>query len=116
MLKTDNEAAILKPLKESLRELEVEWLEQVMSENAPEYDPQASGSAEIGVQKWKGQFKTLRSGLEEEIGYKVPARHPAIAWLAQHSADVLKRADTRIAHMSRFQRVVMAEDSTLARL
>ena len=60
-----------------------------MSESAPEYDPQGNGSAEFGVQLWKGQFKTLRSGLEEEIGYRVPARHPVIAWLAQHPADVL---------------------------
>ena len=66
----------------------MEGLEHVMSENAPEYDPQANGSAEVGVQRWKGQFKSLRSGLEEEIGYRVPARHPVIAWLAQNSADV----------------------------
>ena len=60
MLKTDNEPAILKLLKESLRELRVEGLEQVMSQNVHENDPQANGSAEVGVQRWKGQFKTLR--------------------------------------------------------
>ena len=69
MLKTDNAPAILKLLKESLRGLRVEVLEQVMSENASEYDPQANGSAEVGVQRWKGQFKTLRPGLEKEIAY-----------------------------------------------
>ena len=39
LLKLDNEPAILKLLIESLKELRVNGLEQVMSENAPEYDP-----------------------------------------------------------------------------
>ena len=49
MLKTDTEPAIVKLLKKSLGELGVEGLDQVMSKNAPEYDPQANGSAEVGV-------------------------------------------------------------------
>jgi hypothetical protein len=63
MLKTENEPAILKLLKESLRELRVEGLEQVMSENAPEYDPQANGSAEVGVQKCKGSSRLCDQAL-----------------------------------------------------
>ena len=39
MLKSDNEPAILKLLIESFKELRVNGLEQVMSENFPEYDP-----------------------------------------------------------------------------
>ena len=49
VLASDNEPAILKFLIESLRELRVNGLERVMSENSPEYDPQANGSAEVGV-------------------------------------------------------------------
>ena len=43
ILKTDVEAAILKLLVEPLRELRIQGLEKVMSENSPEYDPQANG-------------------------------------------------------------------------
>ena len=47
VLKTDNEPAILKLLQESLRDLRVEGLDQVMAENSPEYDPQSNGNAEV---------------------------------------------------------------------
>ena len=60
-----------------------------MSENPPEYDPQSNGNAEVGVQLLKGHLRTMRSSLEEQLGYRVPARHPLVAWLVQHAADVL---------------------------
>ena len=56
MLKSDNEPAILKLLIESLRELRINGLEQVLSENPPEYDPQANGAAESAVKSWFGMF------------------------------------------------------------
>ena len=71
MLKTDNDAAILKLLKESLRELRVEGLEQVMSENAPEYDPQANGSEDIGVQRWKGHDQASRRRSATEFQHDI---------------------------------------------
>ena len=89
MLKTDNEPAILKLLSEAVRELRIQEVTQAMTENSPEYDPQANGNAEAGVRIWKGQFRTLRSDLEEVIGYRIPARHPVMAWLVRHAADVL---------------------------
>ena len=76
MLKSDNEPAILKLLIESLRELRVNGLKQVMSENAPEYDPQSNGMAESAVKARKGMFRTQRSAIEEKIKARVPARHP----------------------------------------
>ena len=89
MLKSDNEKAILKLLTESLRELRIEGLDEVQSENPLEYDPQSNGQAEAAVRQVKGMIRTLRSSLESDIGYRVPARHPAIAWLVRHAADVL---------------------------
>ena len=44
VLKSDNEPAILKLLIESLRELRANGLQRVMSEDSPEYDPQATSS------------------------------------------------------------------------
>ena len=89
VLKTDNEPAILKLLQETLRDLRIEGLDQVMGENSPEYDPQANGNAEVGVKLVKGMLRTHRSALEEKLGFRIPARHPLIAWLIGHSANVL---------------------------
>ena len=54
VLKTDNEPAILKLLQESLGDMMIEELDQVMHENSPEYDPQSNGNAEVGVWLVKG--------------------------------------------------------------
>ena len=76
---TDNEPAILKLLQESLRDLRVEGVDPVMHENSLEYDPQANGNAEVGVNLVRDMVRTMRSGLEREIGFRVPARHLLIA-------------------------------------
>ena len=89
MLKSDNEVAILKLLVEALRELRINGLEQVVSENSPEYDPQANGAAEVAVKAWKGMFRTQRSSLETQIGMIIPVRHPLMTWLTKWSAEVL---------------------------
>ena len=57
MLKSDNETAILALLIESLKELRVNGLQQVLSADSPEYDPQANGPAEIAVKARKGMFR-----------------------------------------------------------
>ena len=74
---------------ESLRDLRVEGIDQVMHENSPEYDPQANGNAEAGVKAVKGMIRTMRSGLESELGFRIPARHPLIARLVGHAANTL---------------------------
>ena len=56
---------ILKLLQESLRDLTIAGVDQVMHENSPEYDPQANGSAEVGIKPVKGMVRTMRSGLEQ---------------------------------------------------
>ena len=88
-LKSDNEPAIVKLLAEALRELRIHGLEQAMEEHPPEYDPRANGSAEIGVKLLKGHFRTLRSCLEAQLGYRVPVRHPLMTWMVQHSASLI---------------------------
>ena len=44
-LKSNNEPAIVKLLSESLRELRINGVSQVLEEHSPEYDPQANGAA-----------------------------------------------------------------------
>ena len=88
-LKSDNEPAIVKLLGEALRELRISGVEQALEEHSPEYDPQSNGSAEVGVRLVKGHFRTLRSCLESKIGHRIPVRHPLIAWMVRHSADIV---------------------------
>jgi hypothetical protein len=68
-LKSDNEPAIVKLLSESLRELRINGVSQVLEEHSPEYDPQANGAADVGVQLLKSHMRTLRCNLENEIGH-----------------------------------------------
>ena len=52
LFKSDNEPAIVKLLSAALRELRIEGAVSapvLMEELSPEYDPQADGSAEVGV-------------------------------------------------------------------
>ena len=72
VLKTVNEPAILNMLQESLRDLRIEVLDQVMHENSPKYDPQSNGNAEVGVRLAKGMVRTMRSSLERELGLESP--------------------------------------------
>ena len=88
-LKSDNEPAIVKLLSETLRGLKVQGLEQVLDERQPEYDPQANGNAEVGVKLLKGHLRTPSSSLEEQIGYKVPVKHPVVAWIVRHAANLI---------------------------
>ena len=104
-LKSDNEPAIVKLLSESLRELRVHGLEQTMEEHSPEYDPQANGSAEVGVRILKGHFRTMRSDLETKLGYRVPVRHPLMTWLVRHSASLVTWCAKGHDGMSAYHRV-----------
>ena len=70
-LKSDNEPAIVKLLSESLRELWINGVSQVLEEHLPEYDPQAHGAAEVGVKLLKSHTRTLRCNLEKEIGHRI---------------------------------------------
>ena len=88
-LKSDNEPAIVKLLSEALRELRIQGQEQALEEHSPEYDPKANGSAEVGVKLLKGHFRTLKSAMEEKLGYRIPVRHPLIVWMIRHSANLV---------------------------
>ena len=105
MLKSDNKPAILKLLIESLCELRVYGLQQVLSENPSEYDPQGNGAAESAVKAWKGMFRTQKSALEERLGVKVPVRHPLTAWIAKWAGEVLVWSVKGHDGISAYQRV-----------
>ena len=88
-LKSDNEPAIVKYLQEALRELRVKGLEQTLEYHSPDHDPQANGSAEVGVKLLKGHFRTARLCIESRLGHRIQVRHPLIAWMIQHAASLI---------------------------
>ena len=111
-LKSDNEPAIVKLLAEALRELRINGVEKVLEEHSPEYDPKANGSAEVGVRLLKGQFRTLRSCLEEHIGHRIPVRHPLMSWLVRHSANLVTWCTKGHDGQTAYQRVRHREFTT----
>ena len=88
-LMSDNEPAIVKLLKESLKSLRVEGLEQASEEHSPEYDPRANGIAENTVGAIKGVLRTNVIALEERLGHRVPPDHPLMSWLVSYCAYMM---------------------------
>ena len=104
-LKSDNGPAIVKLLSEALRELRIQGMEQALEEHSPEYDPKANGSAEVGVKLLKGHFRILKSAMEEKLGYRIPVRHPLIAWMIRHSANLVTWCSRGHDGQTAYQRV-----------
>ena len=90
LLKSDNEPAIVKLLREALGSLKVSGLEQVGEEHSPPYDSQANGSVEAAVKQVKCRIRTLKLCLERRIGKRIPPRHPIMTWLVPHAASILR--------------------------
>ena len=90
ILKSDNEPAIMKSLKETLAALKVSGLDQAGEEHSPPYDSQANGSVENAVKLVKCRLRTLKLCLERRIGKRIPPRHPIMTWLAPHAAAILR--------------------------
>ena len=90
ILKSDNEPAIVKLLKESLASLKVSGLDQVGEEHSPPYDSQANGAVEAAVKQVRTRLRTMKLCLERRIGRRIPPRHPVMAWLASHVSAVIR--------------------------
>ena len=103
--KTEDEQAILKLLRESLRDLSIDGPDQLMHENSPDYDPQSNGNAEVGVTLVEGMVRTMCSILKRDLGFRAPARHPLVAWLVPHAANTLKWMIKGHDGMPAYQRV-----------
>ena len=90
-LKSDNEPAILKLLKDSLKtaRVDVDELEQVLEEQAVRYDSKSNGDAENAVKQVTKLLRTLKLCLEERISKKIPTSHPLLTWLVEHAAWLL---------------------------
>ena len=59
--------------------------------DVPTRESKGNGAVERAVRTWEGQFRTLKSQLEHEIGEVLPKRHPILQWCAWWAASVLNR-------------------------
>jgi hypothetical protein len=50
---------------------------------------------ENAVRRWQGQFRTIKSHVETELGGEIPREHPVLQWMAVWSAGVLNRVPIR---------------------
>ena len=91
ILKSDNEPAIVKVLKDPLRSarVEVEELEQINEEQAVRYDSRSNGDIENAVKQVTKLLRTLKLCLEHRLGKKIPTSHPTMTWLVEHTAWLL---------------------------
>ena len=105
ILKSDNEKAIVRVLKDSLGVLRVEGLHQVGEEHPPAYDPQANGAIEVTVQGVKGLARTMLHGLQRHLQRRIPPTHPVVTWLVRHAAGQLTRRVRGTDGMTPHQRV-----------
>jgi len=90
LLKSDNEPAMVKVLKEVITRLKVLGVDQVGEEHSPPYDSQANGSVENAVKQVKARMRTLKLCLERRIGKRIPPKHPVMTWMAPHAAAILR--------------------------
>ena len=83
----DNEPAIL-ALKEAVRR---ETNVELIMEEAPVGDHQANGAVESTIKSVQGQFRVIKDALESRLKEKLHGEHPAVPWIAMHSASVINR-------------------------
>ena len=87
ILKCDGEPA----LKSVQEEVKRRRPEPTILENSPVGDSRSNGAAERAVQAVGEQVRVLRRGLEQRLGVKLSGKHPVMAWLVEHAADLISR-------------------------
>lgn len=60
----------------------------------------------------KGHVRSLRSSLEDNIGYRVPVRHPVMSWLVRHAANVVTWCAKGHDDQTAYQRVRLRQFTT----
>ena len=85
IVRSDNEPAIVRLVKDVLAASKVNGIDQAQAEGSVPYDPQSNGAAEAAVRVYKGQMRTLQLGLERYLKARVLVGHSVMTWLTRHS-------------------------------
>ena len=62
-----------------------------VSEHSHTGESQSNGAAERAVKMVEDQTRTLKSALEEHIGWEIPVDHPLFGWILHHAAFLLTK-------------------------
>ena len=82
IMKSDGEPAI-RALKKKVKGRRASNM--TLMEVTPRGDPKANGEAESAVREVKGVARTIKVGLEQRIGRKLPADAPILPWIVEHA-------------------------------
>ena len=107
VLKADNERAIVKLLRESLRaaKTEVQDLEQIGAEFPSAYDSKSNGEIENTIRNLQGLMRTMKLGLERRLNVTIPHTHALMSWLAEHVAWTMTTRPKGEDGLTAYQRV-----------
>ena len=87
LLKVDNELVIL-----AMRDLVIKKFEMQTLELEPQpHESPSNGSVENGIRLFKGLLRVHLLVFDRKLNGRLPARHPAMAWLVEHVSDVLTK-------------------------
>ena len=87
VLKSDGEAA----LKAIQAEVARTRTKDTILENSPVGDSKANGLIERAIQGFAEQFRTVRGGLQQRLGVRLPGNHPLTSWMCEHAANLLNQ-------------------------
>ena len=68
-------------------------------------DSDSNGKIERAIRKLKGIIRTIRSGLEAEVGERIDLESPIIPWLVRHAAYILSRSEVKEDGKTALQRM-----------
>ena len=106
-LRSDNEAAILRLLKNTATEarLEVKDLQQLTEEHPNTYDSAGNGEIEATVKQLTGILRTNKIDLEMRLGKRIPQNHPVFSWLVEYASWVINIKVPGADGITAYQRV-----------
>ena len=86
ILKSDNEHAIRALLRNTLKVLRIESVENTQEGHPAAYDSLSNATTEAACRSVAGMIRTLRACLEDHLKKRMPANHCAFYWLIEHAA------------------------------
>jgi hypothetical protein len=60
-------------------------------EEAAVGDHAGNGLVESAIRQVQGQFRTMKSALEDRYSFKLKGEHQAVPWLVSHAAATMNR-------------------------
>ena len=101
LLRSDGEHAIVDLLDRVARLRGTDTL----LERTPKSDSRSNGRAERAEQKLQKKVRVLKLATEINMGQKIPVDHPAFAWMVEHAADVVTKAEVGTDGLTAWERL-----------